>query len=326
MLAKSLDFLQKNRMTDIITREITGNNIPHILITRNHDELIDQSISQFGNTAAYFGTGFLMSKVLDTIPKLFKKELTPITQPWFHLGKSFSIFSLITAINLAMPFLRNYITTRRTHTTNYADMVGAKGKAAETPNQEEAALKKDKNRFLTIMGIGASISASLMALTMLLMKRQKALPKLLKQVHNWIGLKDGKFQNFNSYSAVLFWVIPTFTGLMMAARDQYEQKELALRFVAFNLAFFVFPHTIEKGIDHLVKNMKPTKLFGPSRNISYLGKFISSLIFCSSLPTVLNIYLTRQRVLRENAKAQPGAVNPFKPVTATMGTFQYAQP
>ena len=57
MLATAISFLRVNKMSDIVFREITGNNIPHVAIVRNKDELIDQSICHFGNTAAFFWNG-----------------------------------------------------------------------------------------------------------------------------------------------------------------------------------------------------------------------------------------------------------------------------
>ena len=88
----------------------------------------------------------------------------------------------------------------------------------------------------------------------------------------------------------------------MGARDIYELKEIDLRFAAFNFAFFIFPITIEKAIDCGVRKLKPTWLLGPSKNIAYLGKFFTSLALCRAIPTVVNIYLIRQRVARDKQK------------------------
>jgi hypothetical protein len=273
-----------------------------VAIVRNKDEFIDQSISQFGNTAAYFGTGLLMDKLLDAPLKMTGQKLEALSKPWFFLGKSLSLFSLIAAVNLATPALRNYITTKRTNTTNYAEMIGEKSRTATQAHSVEVSLQKNKKRFLQTISAGAAVSSLIMGLTMLMMRRKTPLPGALKKVHQFIGLEGGKFKNFSPWSAVAFWVVPTFTGLILGARDKYEVKELGLRFAAFNLAFFVFPHTVEKVIERRVKSLKPTKLFGPSQNIAYLAKFLSSLVFCSAVPTVLNIHLTRQRVKRDAAK------------------------
>jgi hypothetical protein len=142
MLAGVLSFLQANKMPDIVFREVTGNNIPHVAIVRNKDEFIDQSISQFGNTAAYFGTGLLMDKLLDAPLKMTGQKLEALSKPWFFLGKSLSLFSLIAAVNLATPALRNYITTKRTNTTNYAEMIGEKSRTATQAHSVEVSLQK----------------------------------------------------------------------------------------------------------------------------------------------------------------------------------------
>jgi len=290
-------------MADIVFRELTGNNLPHVLIVRNQNELIDQSISQFGNTAAYFGTGLIMDKALDQIPKLLKQPITAQTKPWFIFGKSLSIFSLIASVNYAMPFLRNYITTKRTGTTHYADMIGEKKHLNTTQTNINEKLAEDKKTFLHRVSLGAGISALSTLATTALMRAKAPVPKAVSFFNKHLGLLNGSFKKFRALPAVLFWVIPTYSGLLSGARDKYETQELALRFAAFNLAFFVFPHTIEKAIEKATERVKPTKLLGPetNKNLAYLGKFASSIVFCSAIPTVLNIYLTRQRIKRDQA-------------------------
>jgi len=303
MLATAINFLRVNKMPDIVFREITGNNIPHVAIVRNKDELIDQSICQFGNTAAFFGTGLVLDKVIDGVRKLARVPLTPKNTSLYHFGKSLAIFSAISSILLAMPQFRNYVTTKRTHTTQYADMIGEdKNKNALGQQHEAQLLAKYRNKVVKTLSAGLAGSLGLTALTLMATKRKMALPWLLRPIHRWIGLQNGKFKNFSPLSAVLFWVTPTFSGFLMGARDIYELKEIALRFAAFNFAFFIFPITIEKAIDRGVRKLKPTWLLGPSKNIAYLGKFFTSLALCSAIPTVVNIYLTRQRVARDKQK------------------------
>jgi hypothetical protein len=309
VFAPVLTYLRTHKMPDIVFRELTGNNIPHVAIVRNQDELINQSISQFGNTAAYFGTGLVMDKGIESALRLLKVQISPVTKQWFHLGKSLSIFSMIAAINLAMPFLRNYVTTLRTGTDNYAEMIGEQQREAVSKEELANTLKKYQTRFLKTVAMGALASTGLMALTAAITAAKIPMPKVATFLQKHIGLEGGKFENFKALSAVLFWVVPTFSGLLAGARDKYEVKELALRFGAFNLAFFVFPYTVEKMIDHLVQKMPPSRLFGASKNLAYLGKFFSSLVFCSAVPTVLNIHLTRQRV-KQDAAREAGAVLP----------------
>lgn len=305
MLPRLLNYLRYNRMPDTVLREITGNNIPHVAIVRNADEFVDQSISQFGNTLAFFGSGWVLDKLIGRIPKIFSWTLNAPQKTIFDFGKSLSIFSFIASVNMGMPFLRNAITTQRTQTTKYADMIGETDRKAMSQEDVEKTVSGYLKRFKDSVVKGTAVSAGIITTTVLAItsgKRLKNTPKALSFIHKHIGLKEGKFKNFSPLSAVLFWVIPTFYGLLSGARDSYEVKELALRFAAFNLAFFIFPHTIEKAINKIAAKTKPTKLFGAPQNLAYLGRFFSSLIFCSAVPTVLNIYLTHQRVKQNEQK------------------------
>lgn len=333
MLAPIINYLRVNKMPDIVFREITGNNIPHVAIVRNKDELIDQSICQFGNTAAFFGTGLVLDKVFEGVRKMVKTPLTPKNTQLYHFGKSLAIYSAISSILLAMPQFRNFVTTKRTHTTQYADMIGEdKSKTAnqDSAGQKEAQLLASyRNKVLKTLGVGLGGALGLGALTLGAAKAQFKLPWLLRPVHRLIGLEKGQFKNFSPLSAVLFWVTPTFSGFLMGARDIYELKEIALRFAAFNFAFFVFPITIEKAIDRGVRKLKPTWLLGPSKNIAYMGKFFTSLALCSAIPTVVNIYLTRQRVARDKQKQNKAQCQPFnQQLQATLATdyWQNAYP
>ena len=343
MLAGTLNFLRSNPMTDTVFREITGNNIPHVLIVRNKDELVDQSISQFGNTAAYFGAGALLDKLLNIIPRFVRRSTaTPASRAWFYLGKSLSIFSMIASINLAMPFLRNYITIKRTGTSGYAEMIGEKHRAQKSQTEVRQEARSNLQQFWRTVGIGAAGASGLILSSLWFIRTGRGFPRWLQQfpasveglarffkagkgLATTFGLKEGKFKNFTPPAAIAFWVIPTFAGLLAAARDKYEVKELALRFAAFNLAFFVFPFTVENLIERMVKNLPQTRLLGPSQNIAYLGKLVSSMGFCSAVPTLLNIYLTRQRVKRDEEKRLSAQSNPLfgSALQRKPGFYQY---
>ncbi|MBX2860966.1 MAG: hypothetical protein KTR14_07015 [Vampirovibrio sp.] len=318
-LASSINYLRNNTMVDTLFREITGNNIPHVVIVRNKDEFVDQSLSQFGNTAAYFGTGLLMDKGVNRATRKFQKTLSQAGKEWFRFGKSFGIYGLIATIMLGMPFLRNYITSKRTGTTDYAQMIGEKERGEVDQKKLKEATDGYLGRFLKTVSVGAALSSAILFGSLALAKKGRAMPKAIQWIHDKLSLEGGNFAKLSRWAAVYFWVTPTFTGLLAGSRDIYEKKELALRFAAFNLAFFVFPATVEKGIERLSRSLKPSKLLGSYHNVAYLGRFFSSLVFCSAVPTVLNIYLTRQRVKRDTAKqtispffADPATYTPIK--------------
>lgn len=199
-------------------------------------------------------------------------------------------------------------------------MIGEKARTSPSSLEIQQNLYQSKTRFIRTVSQGAALSLGILLSTLAVIYSGISFPKWLRRFPaSWqktaqrlkmgeglattLGLKNGQFKNFTPIAAIAFWVIPTFGGLLNAARDQYEVKELLLRFAAFNLAFFVFPITVEHTIEKWVKKARTIQWIGPKQNLAYLGKFISSLIFCSAVPTVLNIYLTRQRVKHDKAAA-----------------------
>lgn len=324
MLAPAINYLRSHNLTDIVAREFTGNNVPHVLIVRSEDELVDQSIAQFGNTAACFGGSLLLDKGYNRLATGLGLTARQMALPWFHFGKSMAVLGFMASVLLAMPFFRNYITTSRTKTLDYADMIGEKVRKNNSKQALKEKLSGYLRRAVTTLAIGTVLSGALFAGTVVLAKSRISMPKALQWLHSKIGLPGGKFENLTDWSAVPFWVIPTYLGFIMASRDGYELKELLLRFGAFNLAFFVFPHTVERGINHLAQRVTVPKFIGSSANMAYLGRFLSSLVFCSAVPTVLNIYLTRQRVKRDAAKqavAPPQSMPTPRVVPATVSTL-----
>lgn len=294
-------------MADNAFREVTSNNIPHMAIVRNTDELIDQAICQIGNSTAFFGGGWLMDKLLDRVTRNTRAKLKPALKPLMNVGKSFALFAFIASTVLSTPFLRNYVTTKRTGTLKYADMIGEAERGSQDQAKVDAAASKYIKKFWKTLGTGIGAMAGIMGLTLAGVKTLKKTPTILKKLNNLLGLKNGSFMNFKEHQSVLFWVLPTYGGLFAGARDIYEKKELIVRFLAFNFAFFVFPKTVEAGIDKLTKNMKPSKIIGPAKNIGYIGKLVSSFIFCGSIPSLVNIYLTRQRVKRDKVNGKLAA-------------------
>ncbi|MBX2860349.1 MAG: hypothetical protein KTR14_03885 [Vampirovibrio sp.] len=318
-VASGINFIRNHSMVDILFREITGNNIPHVLIVRNADEFVDQSIGQFGNTAAFFGTGFLLQKVIDKLTKPMQKTLSQAGKSWFRFGKSFAIFSICGSLMYGMPFFRNYVTTKRTGTTDYAQMIGEKQRGEIDDKKLNAVTTNLLHKFFTTVAVGASLAAAFLATGITLAKKGAGMSGLLKFIHQKLSLPEGKFSKLRPWSSASFGVTPAFAGFFVGSRDGYERKEIALRFAAFNFAFFILPHTVERLIEKVTRSMKPGKLLGNHHNIAYMGKFFSSLVLCSAIPSILNIYLTRQRVKRDMAKssitqffADPATYTPLK--------------
>ena len=132
-------------------------------------------------------------------------------------------------------------------------------------------------RFGKTIGIGAGVSLGCLGLSSVMMAKGVKAPRFVELFNKWLGLSKGSFGKLSDPSAVAFWVIPTYSGLLAGARDKYEMKELALRFGAFNFAFFIFPNLVRGATENILKNTKPTKFFGPPKNLAYGFKFLLKL-------------------------------------------------
>ena len=293
-LNRALTHLQTNPMKDIMFRELAGSNVPHALFVRNLDEMLDQSVTQFGNTAAFFGSGHLLDKGIDKLSRWINTpHLTAAQTGWLHLGKSMTIFSVIASLLVASPFLRNFVTARRLGTTDFTQIVGERERDVDPKARADAHIAGQ--RFLRIagriIGGGAAIALGMLALTQLAIRRNANFGTVPQFLLKHLGLEKGRFNNLAGLPSFLFWVIPTYAGFTLASRDKFEYKEILLRFAAFNAAFFLLPSAVMKSLQHVFKD-RPVKGITPN-NVAYIGKFVSSIVFCSLLPTLVNIYLTQ---------------------------------
>ncbi|MBX2859888.1 MAG: hypothetical protein KTR14_01545, partial [Vampirovibrio sp.] len=200
-------------------------------------------------------------------------------------------------------FLRNYITTKRTGTTDYAQMIGEKDRQNMDPNYVQEVAEGNLKHYLKAAGAGALLSATIMLSTIAIAKKGIAMPKILRWIQSKTSLLEGKFSKAPIPAIILFGVLPAYAGFIDGARDIYEKKEIALRFAGYITSFHLLPKLIENAIGKGLKPRKITRVLGGPQNLAYVGKFLSTLIFSSSMPAILNIYLTRQRVKRDIAKS-----------------------
>ncbi|MBX2860965.1 MAG: hypothetical protein KTR14_07010 [Vampirovibrio sp.] len=312
MLAPTLNYLRTHNTVDFLFRESVGNSLPRVLIVRNGDEFLDQATNQLGLLGAFFGTGYVMNTLVEKLTGGLQQKLSKPGKEWYRFGKSFSIFAMASGLLFAMPFFRNYVTTKRTGTTDYAQMIGEKTRQKLDQRVLNQKVSHSRNQFLTIAATGASISTAILLSSLALARRGVQMPKLIQWLHRRFSLKEGNIGKLPLPSAVVFGTAPIFGAAFAASRDIYEKKEVALRFVGFTLSFFVFPRLVEKAVARLAKSSIPPKWLGDFRNVAYVGKVLSTLLFCSTLTNLANIYMTRRRVKRDMTKTtfSPFLTNP----------------
>jgi hypothetical protein len=324
-IAPLLTFIANRNLVDIGTREVIGNNIPHVLIVRTPQERIEQAESQFGNTVAFFGGGFLLNKALKTIQDNTFKKASMKQLKWLQLSRSFGLYALLGSLIFASPQFRNLFTLKRTGATQFSEMIGEKKQSAQNSLEQQALVAKEKHQCITkikkSLATGAGLAAFFLGLGGLFAAKKTTLPKWMEAKLPVLGgsfldkvsLKDGKFKNLPDMGAILSWVLTTYVGLFIGARDKYEKAETAIRFGAYMASFFILPNAMRHLIEKPLKQYH-TKFFGSGDNIAWGAKFLTSSLLCSAMPSFVNIALTHWRVKRDGKKvvlAAPKVASPL---------------
>jgi len=353
-LISGLGFLESKPVADTAIRDTLGNAVPKMAITRSKDELIDVGTSNFGNIFSFVGGGLAVNWLLRKTFEKFQKELPKTAtmgevtaQRWAVLSRSIGIYSAMTSFMWAMPFIRNYLTTKRTGVVNYADMIKSGGaKLPDTPERRvavAASLKESKNKALTILGVGA---AGIVLPALLgryaaqkglagealkdLFKKELKLP-LLKgkgRFEEIFLLGKGEFSKLGGLPSMMFWGIPAYIGWYHASRDPYEKKEVFVRCAAFIACFSLPPALAVKAFEGKFKNILPNlnnqkitfellKTLSPNESTLksaqklLIGQNLvgmgSSIALLGIMPQVLNIMLTKRRMANKQQMAKPNA-------------------
>lgn len=344
--------LESRTVLDTMTKEVVGINLPKIAVTRNNTERLDVAFSEIGNTMASFGAGGLLNAGLN---KTFAKAQRAGNQ-WAVLGRSAALYSTIFSLMWAMPFIRNYLTAKRTGHTTFTQVIGANG--ASQGNQQAdlaSALADYKHKTLSILGLGAAgtllaIGGSKLAIAKGLGRNLlEALHKSPKLAGNLL-LKDGSFSNFSGLKALLFWGVPAYGGWIHAARDPYEKKEQLLKFASFMACFSgpqllfdrhfksKFDHLLPQGVNATYKGItqalkketdtatrqKLTQALKAWQNKS-LGGLLTSVVLLGTMPPLMNIVLTKRRLARDTSQGATPMLNAFASPNGNLQRATFSQ-
>jgi len=321
-------------MLDTISKEVVDNHIK-IGITRSNTERFDVAVCELGNTAAAFGTGGLLSWLMG---KFYKKAMTPGVNPvarnWAVFGRSAALFAAISAFMWAMPYIRNYITAWKTGSLKFTEVIGAdKFKRGENKQAVQTAMDDYAQRAWKLLAIGGGIAGAVLLGTRLAIVKKAGLGILNtlfknKRLNGHLLLKDGSFTDFAGTKAVLFWGIPSFGGWIQASRDGFEKKEQALRLGAFIVSYTGPQYLARRYFESKFKPLLPAGVESTYKSISEalareaspilqqnlkkamgtwkkrtLWGLLASFAMQSTLPQLINIMLTKQRVTRSKAIA-----------------------
>lgn len=325
---------------EMMAKEVVGINAPKIAITRSNDERVDVAVSELGNTAGTFAGGLAANRAVNRILKKGLSQSGTQAAKIATAGSSLAFFSVLFSFMWAMPFLRNYITTRRTGSTQFTQVIGGgQDKQAQDPELVKAALKDYRNKTVAIFGLGAA-GAVLSVLAARAGLAGKAGMQNLAKLPAWLVMDKGLFKNINWQQQLLFWGVPAYGGWIHASRDNFERKEQLLKFGAFVGAFFGPGALLNKiygprfaalgvekpslanivnklgnvgenaGLSEILSATKAAPQGSPlqkavrhwrNKNLWGIG---SSIVLLGVLPQVLNIYLTKRRMSAGKAPAQ----------------------
>ncbi|MCA9842682.1 MAG: hypothetical protein KC475_11240 [Cyanobacteria bacterium HKST-UBA03] len=344
-LRTPLTFLRSHPTQDVMFRDIAGDNLPRALIVRSKDELVDKGLFELGSAAAFFGGGYGLNKLFNhLLPKLAKSPLLANKQGWLNLARTFGIMGPVATALVALPFLRNYLTTYRTGKTAFKEVIDRQDAKtlknhqqtafgltppAHTPMQakmqaesRQRALEKTLSvqwkQFTKTAGMGLAASAALTALSLVFFKANMPFNKLAKGVSKLIGLDNGQFGHLTDLKSFIWWALPTFGGLLAASRDQDEVRETKVHALGFALSFFILPNLMQKWVSRM--GALRTLPAETAKNTAYLIKFLTSTVLCAALPSVANIVMTRRHIQNET-RHMPVPANTGTPFTRTPETF-----
>jgi hypothetical protein len=358
VLVNLLTWLEKNPVGDTAVRDFLGNAVPKAALTRSQTEFNDVAISNGGNLLAFVVGGLTVDKLLQAlfsgVQKVGQKATTGYR--WARIARSMGIYSTMVSSMWAMPFVRNYITTRRSGSVNYSQVIQTGGSnSPKTPEQEaavKASLNDSKRHALTILGSGGVGIALSAVLGKWAASRKDFGKNFLDKLYQkpfteklLLGA-SGKFSKMGPWPTMLFWGIPAYIGWYHASRDPYEKKEVYVRLANFMACFSLPPYLAKKAFENKIINQFPEL----KKNISFnaikdlykdnpakrwaaqkmlltqngLG-MVSSIVLLGVTPQLLNIYLTQQR-LKQVKKEETALKLDLHVVSQPMNQPQSPQP
>ncbi len=340
-LVNTFTRLERDPVIEVMTKEVLGINVPKTAIVRSGNEMADVAFNEFGNTVGFFGGGFLLDRLLNRVYRGVGSDAVSVL--WKHTGKSVALCSVLFSLMWAMPFFRNYLTAVRTGTDNYAQVIGS-GNLSRPKDPEAFEKRKAgylKTAFSTL-GIGLGVAVSSVIGSRLAIRRGIALTsggklgealkspgKLGAWALDKIRLAGGKFREFGDVHAALFWGLPAYGGWIHASRDKYERKEQVLKAANFFVWFFALPFAIrrafvskfpqqvrkvmqDQGKSRITRELiEASGLKGAAKDNAVklwvrqsVTSLVSSLVLLGVSPTVLNIWLTKQRLARQQGQPE----------------------
>lgn len=268
-----LTYLDKQPLAELLFKDVTAFNAPKIALARTWKERLDTAPLELSNSATTLFFSLLLPRMLrkpvSAISQVAEKTLakdipfaeraaTQAATKMARLGVSFGFFFPFAAAFWAAPFFRNWLTMKRTQTSNFESIIGfdgVKGKKPRRTLQEEMLYQKQMawKIFGTGVGLGALSIGGFGLLARGAMRKNAA-----SLGHKLAANLEGKWQQpwnrfFNYFdlkgkgvnqiegmpAQLIFWGAPAYLGWIHGARSDHERRERMIQSAnALSLFFF----------------------------------------------------------------------------------------
>lgn len=283
MLQAVLTSIRLQPFYSALLSNVAGCSLPRYLLARTPAEKKDVLRFETLNNVGFFGVGLLVDQFLSraVFPLKLTQAATQTAKVWGRLGHSLGGYGILAGIMASSAFFRNALTAKSEKSATFEALLKT------NDPQQEALIKKGKiptdalSRFFAnpnhalwggvgALGAGLLVSLAGVGWARWAIAKNKALPKFLAttvQQDRWLlgfsneAAKTGPcLQKLAAWPAFLTWVVPSYLGTLLASRDKSERREQFVKFINFNLSFFIVPPIIGKAIKpafgRLIKNQE----------------------------------------------------------------------
>lgn len=249
----------------MLTAELLGVNLPRIFLARTPAERVDVVSFEALNTVGFFGGGLLLDKLTNSL-LTSPKPLTGKGLEILQLGKSLGLYSMLGSFMGAVPFFRNWLTSKVEHKTDFTHLLQKPRHQKAHPEELAAKRQQYLQRMWQILGAGALGMVGSFALTKAvlnqprLLERLPNLPKAFKK-HWLLGLTNETHQpsllRIPNLAALTVWGWGSYAGAITASRGAAERREQWIKAASFTACFSVLPPLIGKLSPALACLLKP---------------------------------------------------------------------
>ncbi len=276
LMPRSLYWMERNQLSDILIKDLLGFNMPRMTVAAMRStgdfldttrmELSNTSVTVLGSLTVPFFMRHLAAMVSGMPQKTLKKlghdatlrKTATAAQKMGHLAGSLGFLVPFAFAFASTPYLRNWITLKQAGTANFEEIIGLgkspKGHHNDRSYKEELAFQLGKVRDLNLIGVGlgavTTILLGLKARNLAAKSRKagaKVAHKTINKLFNAFHLSGNNANQITGdLSVFIWWLLPAYTGYILASRGKHERRENIIKTVNSLLWFTIFNRIFTK--------------------------------------------------------------------------------